>query len=66
MPHKRGIGTWKPPVFSVFEREGRVYTELIPNAKNKTLRKVIRGKVSLESILFTEVWRGYSGLLNMG
>ncbi|ADQ81371.1 IS1595-like element ISRan1 family transposase [Riemerella anatipestifer] len=66
MPQKRGRGTWKQPVFGVFEREGRVYTELIPNAKSETLRKVIRGKVSLESILFTDGWRGYSGLLDMG
>lgn len=66
MPQKRGRGTWKQPVFGVFEREGRVYTELIPNAKSETLRKVIRGKVSLESILFTDGWRGYSGLLDIG
>lgn len=66
MPQKRGRGTWKQPVFGVFEREGRVYTELIPDAKSATLRKVIRGKVSLESALFTDGWRGYSGLLDMG
>ena len=64
MPQKRGRGTWKQAVFGVFERDGRVYTELIPNAKSETLRKVIRGKVSLESILFTDGWRGYSGLLD--
>ena len=66
MPQKRGRGTWKQPVFGVFEREGRVYTELIPDAKSATLRKVIRGRVSLESALFTDGWRGYSGLLDMG
>ena len=66
MPQKRGMGTWKQAVFGVFERDGRVYTELIPNAKSETLRKVIRGKVSLESIVFTDGWRGYSGLLDMG
>ena len=66
MPQKRGRGTWKQAVFGVFERDGRVYTELIPNAKSETLRKVIRGKVSLESAVFTDGWRGYSGLLDMG
>ena len=66
MPQKRGRGTWKQPVFGVFDREGRVYTELIPDAKSATLRKVIRGRVSLESALFTDGWRGYSGLLDMG
>lgn len=66
MPQKRGRGTWKQPVFGVFERDGRVYTELVPNARSSTLRKVILGKVSLESVVFTDGWRGYSGLLDIG
>lgn len=32
-PMKRGRGTLKQPVFGIFERGGRVYTEVIPNAK---------------------------------
>lgn len=37
MPQKRGRSTWKQPVFGVFEREGRVYTEIVPDArKNKS------------------------------
>ena len=66
MPQKRGRGTWKQAVFGVFERDGRVYTELIPNAKSATLRKVILGKISLEGSIFTDVWRGYNGLLDSG
>ena len=66
MPQKRGRGTWKQPVFGVFERDGRVYTELIPNAKSATLRKVILGKISLESSIFKDGWRGYNGLLDIG
>ena len=66
MPQKRGRGTWKQPVFGVFERGGRVYTELIPNAKSATLRKVILGKISLESSISTDGWRGYNGLLDIG
>lgn len=66
MPQKRGRGTWKQAVFGVFERDGRVYTELIPNAKSATLRKVILGKISLQSSLCTDGWRGYNGLLDSG
>ncbi len=66
MPQKRGRGTWKQPVFGVFERDGRVYTELIPNAKQTTLRKVIKGKIDPESIIYTDGWRGYYGLLDIG
>lgn len=66
MPQKRGRGTWKQPVFGVFERDGRVYTELIPDAKKETLRKVIRGRIDPESIVITDGWRGYNGLLEIG
>jgi len=66
MPQKRGRGTWKQPVFGVFERNGRVYTEIIPDAKSTTLRKVIRGKISIDSVIFTDGWRGYNGLVDIG
>lgn len=66
MPQKRGRGTWKQPVFGVFERQGRVYTEIIPDAKRATLRKVIKGKISPESVIYTDGWRGYYGLLDIG
>ncbi len=46
---KRGRGTLKQPVFGIFERNGRVYTEIVPDCKMKTLQEVIIGKVSLES-----------------
>ena len=63
MPQKRGRGTWKQAVFGIFERAGRVYTELIPNAKSATLRKVILGNISIESSIFTHGWRGYNGVI---
>lgn len=66
MPQKRGRGTWKRPVFGVFERGGRVYTELIPNSKAEHLRRVIIGKIAPESIVLTDGWRGYSGLVDVG
>ncbi|ARN78157.1 IS1595 family transposase [Nonlabens spongiae] len=66
MPQKRGRGTWKQPVFGVFERDGRVYTELVPDAKRDTLRKVIQKKISVESVVITDGWRGYNGLLDIG
>lgn len=66
MPQKPGRGTWKRPVFGIFEREGRVYTELVPDSKKATLRKAILGKVSVESIVITDGWRGYNGLVDVG
>lgn len=66
MPQKRGRGTWKRPVFGIFERDGRVYTELIPDSKRDSLRKVIVGKIAVESIVITDGWRGYNGLVDVG
>ena len=50
---KRGQGTTKQPVFGVFEREGKVYTEIVPDCKRLTLQAVILGKVSIESIIYS-------------
>lgn len=65
-PRKHGRGTSKQPVFGIYERNGRVYTEIVPNTSAKVLRQIIKGKVSPDSILHTDAWRGYSGLVHMG
>lgn len=63
---KRGRGTYKQPVFGIFERNGRVYTEIVPDCKKKTLQKVILGKVDIHSVMYTDGWRGYTGLVSVG
>jgi transposase-like protein len=63
---KRGRGTLKQPVFGIFERNGRVYTEIVPDCKRPTLRKVILGKVDVGSVVHTDGWRGYDGLVDVG
>jgi len=63
---KRGRGTQKQPVFGILVRNGKVYTEIIPNCKKKTLHDIIKGKVDLESLMFTDGWRGYNGLVDVG
>ena len=65
-PRKRGRGTRKQPVFGIFERGGRVFTEIVPDVKAKTLQGAIRGRVSLESVVVTDGWRGYDGLVDVG
>ena len=56
----------KQPVFGIFEREGRVYTEIVPDCKKQTLQDIILGKVSLDSVIYSDSWRGYSGLVDVG
>lgn len=65
-PRKRGGGNLKQPVFGIFERGGRVYTEVIPDAKAPTLRTVIRGHIALDAVLVTDGWPGYNGLVDEG
>lgn len=66
VPGKRGRGTDKQPVFGIVERGGRVYTEIVPRCDKKTLQAIIRGKVSTETIVHTDKWRGYDGLVDVG
>jgi len=63
---KRGRGTNKQPVFGILERDGRVYTEIIPDAKKRTLQRIIRGHVDLDSTVISDGWKGYDGLVDMG
>lgn len=65
-PRKRGRGTLKQPVFGIYEREGSVYTELVTDCSAKTLQSIIRGKISPESIIHSDGWRGYGGLVDVG
>jgi len=61
----RGAGS-KTIVFGIFKRQGRVYTEIVPDCSRATLQAVIRGRVSLESVIHSDGWRGYNGLVDLG
>jgi transposase len=61
----RGAGS-KTIVFGIFKRDDKVYTEIVPNASKASLVKVIRGHVSAESIIHTDGWPGYNGLVDVG
>lgn len=64
---QRGRGArGKTIVFGIFKRNGKVYTEIVPNCRRKTLRAVIRGRVSLDSVIHSDGWRGYHGLVDLG
>jgi len=64
---KRGRGAGgKTIVFGIYKRNGKVYTEIVPNAARKTLQKIIRGKVALDSVIHSDGWRGEGGLVDVG
>lgn len=64
---KRGRGAYgKTPVFGILQRGGQVYTEIVPDCAKKTLQGIIRGKVNPDSVIHSDTWRGYNGLVDMG
>ena len=64
---KRGRGAaGKTPVFGILQRGGKVYTEIVSDCAKKTLQAIIRGKVDPESVIHSDQWRGYNGLVDMG
>ena len=64
---KRGRGaSGKTIVFGLFKRGGKVYTEIVPDVKSATLQDIVRGRVDIESVIHTDGWRGYDGLVDLG
>jgi transposase len=53
-------------VFGIFKRNGSVYTEIVPNCAKPTLQGVIRGRVDLETVIHSDGWRGFNGLVDLG
>ena len=63
---KRGRGaSRKTIVFGIFKRNGKVYTEIVPNATTRTLQAIVRGKVDSRSIIHSDSWRGYDGVVDV-
>jgi transposase len=64
---KRGRGaSGKTIVFGLLKRDGKVYTEIVPDCKKATLQAIIRGRVALETVIHSDGWRGYDGLVDVG
>ena len=64
---KRGRGALgKTIVFGLYKRHGKVYTEIVPDCSRATLQAIIRGRVTLDSVIHSDGWRGYNGLVDMG
>lgn len=61
----RGAGS-KTIVFGLLKRGDQVYTEIVPDASKRTLQAIIRGKADPLSVINTDGWRGYDGLVDIG
>ncbi len=64
---KRGRGAGgKTIVFGIYKRNGKVFTEIVPDVQRKTLQAIIRGRVGIETVIHSDHWRGYNGLVDIG
>jgi transposase len=56
----------KAHIFGILKRENNVYTEIVPNPANGMLQGVIHGRIDPASIICSDGWRGYDGLVDFG
>ena len=63
----RGRGaSGKVPVFGLLKRGGKVYTQVIADAKSATLMPIIRKKIVPDSVVYSDCWRAYNSLDTQG
>ena len=53
----------KIPVFGILKRNGKVYTQIIPNASAKVLKPIIKRRVEAKSTIYTDRFKSYDGLI---
>ena len=61
----RGVGG-KIKVFGLLKREGKVYTQVVPDVSAKTLQGIIKRKIDPNSTVHTDYWRAYDGFVDLG
>ena len=64
---KRGRGAGKKtPVVGLLKRNGKVYTKIVDECDRYTLHKLIKEKVDKNSVIHSDGWLGYDGLVDIG
>lgn len=63
---KRGRGTSKQPVFGIYARKGIVWAELVDDSTAKTLQPLITKRVRSGSTVYSDTWKGYTGIATKG
>jgi transposase len=61
---QRGRGAArKIPVIGLLKREGKVFTQIVPDCSSIERLSVIRGQVRRPSVIHTDGWKAYDGLV---
>ena len=64
---RRGRGSYgKTIVFGLKQREGKVYTQVIKNCSKKAIIPLINQRISKSAIVYTDGFKTYDGLVDMG
>ena len=64
---KRGRGAaGKTPVFGLLKRGGKVHIQIVKNCSRTQLLPIIQGKILEGSVINTDGWRAYDGLILNG
>ena len=61
----RGVGG-KTVAFGIFDRQGQVYTEIVPDCSKPTLQSIIWGRADSRAVIDSDGWPGYNGLVDLG
>lgn len=63
----RGRGAkGKTPVFGMLKRGDKVYTQIVKNCSVSELLPIIQGKIEPNTVLYTDGFKTYDGLVNYG
>lgn len=62
----RGAKILQQPVFGMYQRNGKAYIKFVSDVDKKTLQDIIRGKIDLESNVYSDTWKSYKGLQRKG
>lgn len=64
---KRGRGAaGKTPVFGLLKRSGKVFVSVVKNCSKEELLPIIQGRILEGSIVHTDGWKAYDGLILNG
>jgi len=64
---KKGRGAaGKTIVFGILQRGEKVFTQIVPDCKAKTLQAIIKGRIDVKSAIHSDGWPGYNGLVDVG
>jgi transposase len=64
---KRGRGAaGKTIVFGMKKRGGNVYTQIVKNCSASELLPIIRAHAPEDSVIYSDEWKAYDGLVNFG